>query len=91
LRKDLLRDYETTFCSPLALMVLEKIVKKFTIFSGFTLPVRKIFGIQESFEHNLMRPTLGTFLPKICFLGVIFSEKIFKEELTSHVYVYERL
>jgi hypothetical protein len=35
LEKGPLRDYETTFCSLLALTVLEKIFKDFVIFTGF--------------------------------------------------------
>jgi hypothetical protein len=36
LRKDLIRDYETAFCLPLGLMVLEKkIFKEFAVFTGF--------------------------------------------------------
>jgi hypothetical protein len=49
-----LRDYETAFCLPLALMVLvEKICKDLVIFSGFPLPVWKIFGTTESGKQNL--------------------------------------
>jgi hypothetical protein len=51
-------------------------------FHGFSLPVRKIFRISEPFEQILKRPTKGTFLPKISFLGIIDSEKILKEMLT---------
>jgi hypothetical protein len=67
-----------------ALAVLEKkIFKDLASFCGFSLPVQKIFGISEPFEQILKRPTQGTFLPKISFLGVIVSEKkIFKEMLT---------
>jgi hypothetical protein len=70
-------------------MVLEKMFKDFwrrclnkAIFRGFSLPVRKIFGISEPHEQILKRPTQSKFLQKISFLGVIVSEKIFKELLT---------
>jgi hypothetical protein len=67
-----------------ALAVLEKkIFKDLASFRGFSLPVRKIFGISEPFEQIIKRPTHGTFLPKISFLGIIFSgKKIIKEMLT---------
>jgi hypothetical protein len=35
LRKGILRDYETGFCSPLALTVLEKIFEDLAMFFGF--------------------------------------------------------
>jgi hypothetical protein len=35
LEKGPLRDYKTNFCSPQALMVLEKIFKEFAVFTGF--------------------------------------------------------
>jgi hypothetical protein len=71
-----------------ALAVLEKkIVKDLASFRGISLPVRKIFRISEPFEQILNRPTQGTILPKICFLGIIVSEKkIFKEILTRNAY-----
>jgi hypothetical protein len=70
-----------------ALTVLEKkIFKDLASFRGFSLPVRKIFGISEPFEQILKWPTQGTFLPKISFLGIIVSEKIFKEMLTRNAY-----
>jgi hypothetical protein len=86
LQKGLLRDYEIVFCSVLALMVLEKkIFKDLARFHGFSLPVQKIFGISEPFEQILKRPTQGTVLPNISFLGIIASEKkIFKEMLTRN-------
>jgi hypothetical protein len=35
-----------------------------------------------------MRPPKGTFLQKIGFLGdIVFEQKMFKEQLTGHVYV----
>jgi hypothetical protein len=62
-----------------ALAVLEKkIFNDLARFRGFSLPVWKIFGISEPFQQILKRPTQGTFLPKISFLGIIVSEKIFK-------------
>jgi hypothetical protein len=63
-----------------ALAVLEKkIFKDLASFCGFSLPVQKIFRIPEPFKQNLNRPTQGTFLLKISFLGIIVSEKnIFK-------------
>ena len=72
----------------MALAVLEKkIFKDLASFRGFSLPVRKIFGISEPFEQILKRPTQGIFLPKISFLGIIVSEKkIFKEMLTRNAY-----
>jgi hypothetical protein len=70
-----------------AIAVLEKkIFKDFASFCGFSLPVRKIFEISEPFEQILKRPIQGTFLPKISFLGIIVSEKIFKEMLTRNAY-----
>jgi hypothetical protein len=74
-----------------ALAVLEKkIFKDLASFRGFSLPVRKICGISKPFKQILKRPTQGTFLPNISFLGVIVSEKkIFKEMLTRNAYVYE--
>jgi hypothetical protein len=66
-----------------ALTVLgKKIFKDLASFRGFSLPVRKIFGICEPFKQILKWPTQGTFLPKISFLDIIVSEKIFKEMLT---------
>jgi hypothetical protein len=65
-----------------ALTVLEKkIFKDLASFRGFSLPVRKIFGISEPHEQILERATQGIFLQKISFLGIIVSEKIFKELL----------
>jgi hypothetical protein len=66
-----------------ALMVLDKkIFKDLAIFCGFSLPVLKIFRISEPCKQILKRPTQGTFLQKISFLGIIVSEKkIFKELL----------
>jgi hypothetical protein len=71
-----------------ALVVLEKkIFKDLTCFRGFSLPVRKIFGISEPFEQMLKRTTQGTLMPKISFLGIIVSEKkIFKEMLMRNTY-----
>jgi hypothetical protein len=58
------------------LAVLEKkIFKDLATFCGFSLPVRKIFGIAKPFEQIIKRPTQGTFLSKISFLGIIVSEK----------------
>jgi hypothetical protein len=37
LEKGPLRDYETAFCLPLTLTVLEKIFKEFAVFTGFCL------------------------------------------------------
>jgi hypothetical protein len=54
-----------------ALAVLEKIFKSLASFRGFSLPVRKIFGISEPFEQILKKPTQGTFLPKISFLDLL--------------------
>jgi hypothetical protein len=48
-----------------ALAVLENIFKDLASFRGFSLPVRKIFGISEPFEQILKRPTQGAFLPKV--------------------------
>jgi hypothetical protein len=64
-----------------AFAVLEKkIFKELASFHGFSLPVRKIIGISEPFEQIIKRPTQGTFMPKISFLGIIVSEKkIFKK------------
>jgi hypothetical protein len=43
----------------------------------------KIIGIPEPDKQNLKRPTQGTSLPKISFLGIVVSEKkILKENLT---------
>jgi hypothetical protein len=89
LEKGPLRDYETGFCSPVALMVLVKIFKDFMFFPGFSLPVQKIFKIFEPLEQILKRTPQGTFLQKISFLGVMVSEKMFKEKLTPDVYTYE--
>jgi hypothetical protein len=66
-----------------ALAVLEKIFKDLVSFCGFSLPVQKIFGISEPYEQILERTTQGIFLQKISFLGLIVSEKIFKELLTG--------
>jgi hypothetical protein len=69
-----------------ALAVLEKkILKDLASFRGFSLPVRKIFGISEPYEQILKGPTQGIFLQKISFLGIIVSEKMFKEKLTPDV------
>jgi hypothetical protein len=58
LEKGPLRDYETAFCSVLALMVLEKkIFKDKAIFCSFSLPVRKLLGISEPYEQILKRTT----------------------------------
>jgi hypothetical protein len=67
-----------------AFAVLEKkIFKDLASFRGFSLPVWKIIGISEQFKQTIKRPTQGTFMPKISFLGIIASEKkIFKEKLT---------
>jgi hypothetical protein len=71
LRKDYV-DYETGFCLPVALTVLEKKI--------FSLPVQKILGISEHHEQILKRKTQGIFLQKISFLDVIVSEtKMFKK------------
>jgi hypothetical protein len=60
-------------------MVLEKIFKALASFPGFSLPVRKIFGIWGPYEQILERTTQVIFLQKISFLGIIVSEKkIFK-------------
>jgi hypothetical protein len=71
--------------------VLEKNFNDLASFCGFSLPVRKIFGISEPFKQIIKRPTQGTFLPKISFLGIIVSEKIFHEMLmrTRNVYAYK--
>jgi hypothetical protein len=50
LEKGPLRDYKTVFCSPVALVGLEKIFKDLARFRRFSLPVRKIFVILEPFE-----------------------------------------
>jgi hypothetical protein len=74
LEKGPLGDYETGFCLPVALTVLEKeIFKEFAIFPSFSLPVRKIFRISELREQILKRTPKGIFLQKISFLGVIVS------------------
>jgi hypothetical protein len=86
LENGLLRDYETVFCSPVALTVLEKIL---ACFCGFSLFVRKIFRISEPCEQILKRPNKGKFLQKISFLGIIVSEKILKELLKHTLNVYE--
>jgi hypothetical protein len=39
----------------------KKIVKDLASFRGFSLPVRKIFGISELLKQILKWPTLGTF------------------------------
>jgi hypothetical protein len=76
-----------------ALTVLEeKIFKDLASFRGFSLPVRKIFGISEPYEQILERTIQGLFLQNINFLGIIVSEKkIFKELLTRmcNAYTYE--
>jgi hypothetical protein len=77
LRQELLGIIKQVFCSLVALTVLEKL---------FSLPVRKIFGISEPREQVLKRTPQGTFLQKKSFLGVIVSEKIFKENLTPDAY-----
>jgi hypothetical protein len=68
-----------------ALAVLgKKIFKDVASFRGFSLPVWKIFRISEPFEQILKRPTQGTFLPKISFLGITVSEKkIFKRNVDA--------
>jgi hypothetical protein len=67
----------------MAFAVLEKkICKNLASFRGFSLPVRNIIRISEPFKQIIKRPTQGTFMPKISFLGIIVSEKIFKEMLT---------
>jgi hypothetical protein len=66
--------------------VLEKFFEDLASFHGFSLTVRTIFRISEPCEQILKRPTQGTFLPKISFLGIIVSEKIFKEFLTCNAY-----
>jgi hypothetical protein len=43
LEKRLFIGFKSVFCSPMALMVLEKIFKDLAIFHGFSLPVPKIF------------------------------------------------
>jgi hypothetical protein len=55
LEKGPLIHLKTVFCSPVALMVLEKILKHIASFSGFSLPVRKILGILELNEQILER------------------------------------
>jgi hypothetical protein len=51
LEKGLFRDFETGFCSLLATMFLEmKIFKDLAIIGSFSLPVRKLFRIQEPYE-----------------------------------------
>jgi hypothetical protein len=86
LEKGPLRDYKTVFNSPVAFAVLEKkIFKDLASCRGFSLPVRKIIGNSEPFEQIIKRPTQGTFMPKISFLGIIVSEKkIFKELLARN-------
>jgi hypothetical protein len=72
-----------------AFAVLEKkIFKDLASFHGFSLPVRDIYGISEPFEQIIKRPTQGTLMPKISFLGIIVSEKIFKELLMPKRNVY---
>jgi hypothetical protein len=79
-KKGTFRDYETVFCSPVVLMVLEqKIFKDLANFPGFSLLVSKVFRILEQCDQILIRATQGTFLQKINFLGIIVSERIFKE------------
>jgi hypothetical protein len=93
LEKGPLRDYKTGFCSPVALTALEKkIFKDLAFLPSFSIPVRKIFRISEPHEQILKRTPQGTFLQKISFLGLIVSEKMFKEKLTpdAYVYAYER-
>jgi hypothetical protein len=81
-----MRDYKIGFCSLVALTVLEKkIFKDFAFFPSFSLPVRKIL---EPHEQILKRTSQGTFLQKISFLGVMVSEKMFKEKLKSDTYTY---
>jgi hypothetical protein len=77
-------NYKTVFNSPVAFAVLEKkIFKDLASFPGFSLPVPKIIRISEPFKQIIKRPTQGSFMPKISFLGIIVSEKkIFKEMLT---------
>jgi hypothetical protein len=71
-------------------MVLEKIFKDLASYSGFSLSVRKIFGISEPCKQILKRPTQGKILQKISFLGSIVSEKNFlKELLMCKCNVYE--
>jgi hypothetical protein len=84
LEKGPLIDFKTVFCSPVAIMVLEKIFKDLAFFRGFSLPVRKIFRISEACQQILKRPTQGTFLQKISFLGIIVSEKKIFKELLAH-------
>jgi hypothetical protein len=87
LEKGPLRDYKTVFNSPMAFAVLEKIFKDLASFRGFSIPVRKIFGISEAHEQILKMTSQGTFLQKISFLGVIVSEKkMFKEKLMPDAY-----
>jgi hypothetical protein len=71
-----------TVCSPVALMVLEKIFKDLAVF--FMVFHFLLFGkYSEPCKQILKRPTQGTFLQTICFLDIIVSEKkIFKELLT---------
>jgi hypothetical protein len=76
------RDYETIFCSALALTLLEQIFK-ILLFFWFSDSCTENIRNSGSDEQNLKGLTQGTFLPKICFLGVIVSEKIFKEILMS--------
>jgi hypothetical protein len=84
LEKRPLIDFKTVYCLPLEVTILEKIFKDSASFHGFSLPVRKIFRILEPCEQMLKRPTQGTFVQKISFLGIIVSEKIFKEFLTCN-------
>jgi hypothetical protein len=60
LEKGPLIDFKTVSCSAVALTVLEKkIFKDLARLGGFSLPVRKIFGILEPWEQILKRPTQG--------------------------------
>jgi hypothetical protein len=70
LEKGPLRDYETGFCSSVAIMVLEKIFRDLAYFHF-------LFGkYSEPREQILKRTPQGTFLAKISFLGVIGEQVI---------------
>jgi hypothetical protein len=61
----------------------KKVFEGLAFFQSFSLPVGKISGIQEPSQQNVKHPTQGTSLQKISFLGVVISEKVFKEILTQ--------
>jgi hypothetical protein len=46
----------------------------------------KVCGIPGSCKQNLKRPTHGTFLQKMSFLGVIVSENEIHSDLKNSIY-----